>query len=54
MGLERNRYVVNEDGRYRLGLEFLHTGVHVRNQYEVSHAAKDRIDRLAEETDEAA
>ena len=54
VSLERNRYVVNEDGYYRLGLEFFNTGVHVRNQYEVYHAVKDRIDRLAAETDEAA
>ncbi|WP_436348398.1 IclR family transcriptional regulator [Natronorubrum sp. FCH18a] len=54
VSLERNRYVVNEDGRYRLGLEFFNTGIHVRNRYEVYHAAKHRIDRLAEETDEAA
>lgn len=54
VSLERNRYVVNEDGYYRLGLEFFNTGVHVRNQYEVYHAAKDRIDRLAAETGEAA
>lgn len=54
VSLERNRYVVNEGGRYRLGLEFFNTGVYVRNQYEIYHVAKDRIDRLAEETDEAA
>lgn len=52
--LERNRYAVKEDGQYRLGLQFFNTGVHVRNGYEVYHAAKDRIDRLAAETDEAA
>ncbi|WP_436348365.1 IclR family transcriptional regulator [Natronorubrum sp. FCH18a] len=54
VGLERNRYVVKDNGRYRLGLEFLHIGVHVRNQYEFYHAAKDQIDRLAEVTNEAA
>ncbi|WP_408960233.1 IclR family transcriptional regulator [Natrinema sp. 74] len=54
VSLERNRYVVNENGRYRLGLQFFNTGVHVRNRYEVYHAAKHRIDGLAEETDEAA
>lgn len=54
VSLERNRYVVNEDGYYRLGLEFFNAGIYVRNQYDVYHAAKRRIDRLAEETDEAA
>jgi IclR family transcriptional regulator, acetate operon repressor len=54
VSLERHRYVVKEDGRYRLGLEFFHNGIHVRNSYDVYHAAKDRIDRLAAETDEAA
>lgn len=54
VSLERHRYVVKENGRYRLGLEFFHNGIHVRNSYDVYHAAKDRIDRLAAETDEAA
>ncbi|ELY50897.1 IclR family transcriptional regulator [Natronolimnohabitans innermongolicus] len=54
VSLEQHRYVVNEGGQYRLGLEFFNTGIHVRNQYEVYHAAKERIDRLARETDEAA
>ena len=54
VSLERHRYVVNENGRYRLGLGFFHTGVYVRNQYEVYHAAKSRINALAEEVDEAA
>ncbi|ARS90545.1 IclR family transcriptional regulator [Natrarchaeobaculum aegyptiacum] len=53
VSLERNRYVVNECGTYRLGLQFFSTGVDVRNQYDVYHAAKERVDRLAEEIDEA-
>lgn len=51
--LEQNRYVVNEDGRYRLGLGFFNTGVYVRNQYDVYHAARERLERLAAETGEA-
>lgn len=53
VSLERRRYVVNDGHQYRLGLQFFNTGVAVRNQYDVYHAAKDRIDRLAAETDEA-
>lgn len=51
--LERRGYVVNEDGIYRAGLQFFSDGIDVRNQYDVFHAAKDRIDMLAEETAEA-
>ncbi|ELZ05197.1 IclR family transcriptional regulator [Natrialba asiatica] len=54
VALERHRYVVKEDGQYRLGLQFFTAGIHVRNQYEVYHAAKNRVDRLAAETNEAA
>ncbi|SEV80311.1 IclR family transcriptional regulator [Natrinema salifodinae] len=54
VALERNRYAVKDEGEYRLGLQFFNAGIHVRNGYEVYHAAKERIDRLATETNEAA
>jgi len=53
VSLERNNYVVNENGQYRLGLQFFNTGIHVRNQYDVYHAAKARVDQLALDVDEA-
>lgn len=53
VSLEQNGYVVNENGQYRLGLQFFNTGIHVRNQYDVYHAAKPRIDKLALDVDEA-
>ncbi|MFC6765098.1 IclR family transcriptional regulator [Natrinema soli] len=53
VSLEHNDYVVNEGGQYRLGLQFFSTGIHVRNQYDVYHAAKERIDKLAFDIDEA-
>ncbi|WP_254533020.1 IclR family transcriptional regulator [Natrinema gelatinilyticum] len=52
VSLERHKYVVNEDGRYRLGLQFFNVGVSVRNEHEVYHAAKERIDQLAFDVDE--
>ncbi|ELY62019.1 IclR family transcriptional regulator [Natronococcus jeotgali] len=52
VSLEQHRYVVNEGGQYRLGLQFFNVGVHVRNQYDAYHAAKERVDRLAYETGE--
>lgn len=53
VSLERERYVVKEDGHYRLGLQLFNDGIYVRNQYQVYHAAKDRINALADETGEA-
>ncbi|MFC6719264.1 IclR family transcriptional regulator [Natrialbaceae archaeon GCM10025810] len=52
VGLERRGYVVNEGGRYRLGLQFFNVGVSVRNQFDVYHAAKERINQLAFDVDE--
>ncbi|MFC6769507.1 IclR family transcriptional regulator [Natrinema soli] len=52
VSLERHGYVVNEDGHYRLGLQFFNVGVSVRNQFEVYHAAKERINQLAFDVDE--
>lgn len=51
--LEQHGYVVNENGTYRSGLQFFSDGIDVRNQYDVFHAAKDRVDMLASETAEA-
>ena len=45
-------YVVNENGTYRIGLQFLNDGEYVRNSYDVYHAAKSQVDALAAETEE--
>lgn len=41
-------YVVREDGRYRLGLQFLDLGDHARNSQNLYHAAKGETDDLVE------
>lgn len=45
-------FVVKEDGQYRLGLQFLHYGQYVRNQYKIYDVAKTMVDDLEAETDE--
>lgn len=49
--LESRGFVVNNDGRYRLGLEFLRHGIPVRNQYEFKPMCA-KAEQLAEETGE--
>ncbi|MBV0926298.1 IclR family transcriptional regulator [Halomicroarcula limicola] len=49
--LEGRGFVVNNEGRYRLGLEFLRHGIPVRNQYEYE-AMCAKAEQLAEETGE--
>lgn len=49
--LEGRGFVVNDDGRYRLGLEFFRHGISVRNQYE-SEPMCEKAKQLAEETGE--
>ena len=51
--LEKCEYVVREDGRYRLSLQFLKLGKHVLSQVEIAQHAQQPIDQLAEETGEA-
>lgn len=50
--LVRLGYVTNEDGVYQLGLKFLDLGTYARGVYEVYHAARPKLKRLAEETGE--
>lgn len=47
-------YVVKDDGRYRLGAQFLSVGIDVRNSYPIYSAAKSEVRRLAKETNETA
>lgn len=47
-------YVVNTDGRYRLGLRFFDLGVHVRNNIDLYHVASPKLVKLATESEETA
>lgn len=50
--LERNEYVVAEDGTYRVGCRFLELGANARNYHDVYAVAQSEVDRLAAETGE--
>lgn len=50
--LEEYNYVVNENGFYRLSLQFFHYGEYTRNQYEIYRAAQSKLDELADQTGE--
>jgi len=52
--LENRGYVVNTDGRYRLGLRFFDLGVHVRNNIDLYHVASPKLVELANESEENA
>ncbi len=48
--LERDGYVVNDDGEYRVGVRFLEYGAYARRKTEIYETAKPEVARLAEET----
>lgn len=50
--LQKRGYVVNEDGRYRLGLEFLRYGIKARNSYDEYDLIERKVSQLAEKTGE--
>ena len=50
--LEKLGYVVNRDGEYHVGLQFLHHGMHALRQQRVARVASDPLEKLAEETAE--
>ncbi|MFC7068660.1 IclR family transcriptional regulator [Halobaculum lipolyticum] len=52
--LEQEEYVVNEDGRYRVGIRFLELGAHARTRRKIYEIAKPEVESLAEETGELA
>ncbi|SDQ56444.1 IclR family transcriptional regulator [Natronobacterium texcoconense] len=52
--LEDLEYVVNEGGTYRLGFRFLELGERTRTRSEAYQLAAQKVDDLAEETDERA
>jgi DNA-binding IclR family transcriptional regulator len=50
--LETLHFVVEEDGRYRIGLRTLDFGMHARERQSLFHEGKDRVEELADETGE--
>ncbi|MGQ4557653.1 IclR family transcriptional regulator domain-containing protein [Halobellus sp. GM3] len=51
----RNRgYVVNDGGKYRLGLRFLDLGIHVQNAVDLYHVAAPKLAEVAAEAEENA
>lgn len=50
--LERNEYVINEGGHYRLGCRFLELGARARKHHQVHAIARQEVNRLAKETGE--
>jgi IclR family acetate operon transcriptional repressor len=52
--LERNEYVVKEDGKYVLGLQFLELGEKAREHQKLYEVAKPEADDLADKTGEIA
>lgn len=51
--LESNEYVVNEDGKYSVGLRFLDHGQYAKERREICQKARPSIEQLAEKTGEA-
>lgn len=47
-------YVAKDDGKYRLGAEFVSVGIDTRNSYPIYGTAKSEVRRLAKETGETA
>lgn len=52
--LENNGAVVRSGGDYDLGLKFLDIGGQIRRRHQVYRASKGEVDKLADETEEAA
>lgn len=52
--LRDHGYVVKEDGKYAVGLEFFVVGVDTRSRYPIYQAARDELPDLAAETGETA
>ncbi|WP_340098694.1 IclR family transcriptional regulator [Salinibaculum salinum] len=50
--LLENKYVVKKGDVYHLGMRFLDIGDYVRNRREVFRLAEDKVNQLAEKTDE--
>lgn len=52
--LQERGYVVNEEGKYRIGLEFLSHGIYARTSRDLYPSADKKVQELAQETDERA
>jgi len=52
--LLRNEYVVKEGDTYRVGLQFLEFGEHIRDRMPIYDVARPEVERLAEDTGELA
>jgi DNA-binding IclR family transcriptional regulator len=52
--LEEQQYVVQEDGRYRLGTKFLTLGGYARNRMQIYNVAEPEVKKLARDTGEHA
>jgi IclR family acetate operon transcriptional repressor len=50
--LQRNEYVVADDGRYRVGYRFLELGARARDRRPIYEVARPEVDRIAAETGE--
>jgi DNA-binding IclR family transcriptional regulator len=50
--LEKNDYVVNSSGTYRLSFKFLYHGGHVRHQNLLSRLAHRKVNEVADDTDQ--
>lgn len=50
--LEQHGFLVRDSNRYRIGMRFLEYGLHTRRQNELYQAARETIDRVAEQTGE--
>lgn len=47
-------YVVNKDGEYRIGLQFLSQGIYAQSSHDLYPRANKKVKELAQETDERA
>lgn len=52
--LKKHGFVAKEDDTYKIGLRFLEIGIYAREQLELYHAAKPKVERLAKESKERA
>lgn len=52
--LEQGGYVINENGHYRIGLQFLRHGIYAQTSNPLYYMAKEKVTQLAQETGERA
>lgn len=54
VSMEKRGYVVNTDGRYRLGLRLFELGIHTRDKIDLYHAAAPKLIDMAAESEKNA